>query len=504
MKKGFDTDIYLVAQIKEITRRLNRFKGNLYLEFGGKLCYDYHAARVLPGFQPDAKVKILQRLKEKSEIIYCISAKDIQKGKIRRDFGLTYDDQALKDIDDIKKRGLEFSCVVITRFKGEERAKKFRRRLESRGIDNYYHFEISQYPNNLDLIVSNQGYGRQEYIKMKKPIIIITAPGPGSGKMSVCLSQIFHDRKSKIQSGYAKFETFPIWNLPIDHPVNIAYEAATADIGDSNMIDPFHLKAYNIIAVNYNRDVENFAIMKNIINRLVDEDDSLASYKSPTDMCVNQVAVGIIDDEVVREAARQEIIRRYFRYNRGLVEGVETPETVERIKMLMQKAGVKIEGRKVVEAARKAAIDAKRRGKGDRGYFCGAAIELQSGKIVTGKNSPLLHAESAAILNAIKELAKIPDEINLLPPNMIRNISGLKTKVLGGESESLNVEETLIALAIGVATNPMAELGIKVLKGLKNCEMHTTHITAEGDEVPLIKMGINLTSDANLTPYPVF
>lgn len=502
--RGFDTKKYLTTQVKAITERVKKFNGKLYLEFGGKLCYDHHAARVLPGFDPCAKIKILKKLKEKSEIIYCVSAKDIQRRKIRRDFGLTYDDQTLKDINDLKERGLEASYVIITRFDGEESAKKFKRKLKNHGIKAYFHYEIKGYPNKIERIAGEKGYGQQKYVKTKKPLVIVTGPGPSSGKMSFCLSQIYRDRKVNIKSGFAKFETFPIWNLPLSHPVNIAYEAATADIGDFNMIDPFHLQAYKAKAVNYNRDVENFSIMKNIIDRMIDKDDPLASYQSPTDMGVNRVKEGIIDDTVVKKAARQEIIRRYFRYRRELIEGIGTPETVKRMDVIMQKVKVKPEDRNVVKPAKRAALDAERKGKGDRGVFCGAAIEIPHGKIVTGKNSPLLHAESAVILNAIKELAKIPDEIDLLSPNVIRKISNLKKTVLSGKSESLNVQEALIALAISAATNPMAELGLKTLKELKGCEMHTTHILTEGDEAPLRKMGINVTSDAKLTPYPRF
>ena len=503
-KKGFDTEKYLITQVKTITDRVKRFERKLYLEFGGKLCYDHHAFRVLPGFDIDTKVKILRKLKEKSEIIYCISAKDIQKGKIRYDFKLTYGDQTLKDINDLKERGLKVSCVVITRIDREEDVKKFKRRLENYGNEVYFHYEIEGYPNKIDLVVSDDGYGRQPYIKTRKPIVVVTGPGPGSGKMSFCLSQVYHGRKLNIKSGFAKFETFPIWNLPINHPVNVAYEASTADLDDVNMIDPFHLQAYNITAVNYNRDIENFSIMKNIIDKIIDKNDPLALYKSPTDMGVNQAKIGIINDDIVREASKQEIIRRYFRYKRELIEGIGNPQTIERMKILMQKVGVKSEDRKVVEPARKAAIDAERKGKGDRNIFCGAAIELPNGNIIVGKNSQLLHAESAAILNAIKTLANIPDEINLLAPNIIYNISNLKKTILGGKSESLNVEETITALAISSATNPMTELALKMLKKLKNCEMHTTHITSEGDEAPLRKLGINITNDTNLTPYPHF
>ena len=502
-KQGFSTKKYLDAQIKAITDRVKKFNGRLYLEFGGKLCYDHHATRVLPGYEVDTKMKIFQRLKDKSEIVYCVSAKQIQERKMRGDFGLSYDEQTLKEIKDLRENGIDVSSVVITRFEGEESAKKFKRKLENYGNKVYVHHEIEGYPTRVEEIISEKGFGRQDYVEAKKPIVIVTGAGGGSGKMEVCLSQLYHDRKKGIKSGYAKFETFPVWNLPLDHPVNIAYEAATADIGDMNMIDPFHLKAYGETAVNYNRDIENFSIMKNIIERMVDKKDPLNSYKSPTDMCVSRTAWGIVDDEIVRESARQEIIRRFFRYSREVFEGIERPETVERVKILMQKVGVKPEDRRVVLLARKAAMNAKRTGKGEGDFFSGAAIELSDGRIITGKNSPLLHAESAAILNAIKTLAGIPDEIDLISENIIKNISELKKK-LKEKSKSLNVTETLIALAMSAITNPTAKLALKEIKELKDCEMHTTHIPVEGDMAPLRKIGINLTSDANLSKYSIF
>lgn len=502
MKKGFDTKKYLDVQTKAIIDRVKKFNGRLYLEFGGKLRQDHHAARVLPGYEINTKIKIFQRLKEKSEIVYCISAKQIQERKIRGDSGLTYDEQTLKEIKELKENGIDVSCVVITRF-GQEETKKFKRKLQNYGNKVYVHREIEGYPTKVEEIISDKGLGRQEYIKTKKPIIIVTGAGGGSGKMAVCLSQLYHDRKKGIKSGYAKFETFPVWNLPIDHPVNIAYEAATADIGDVVMIDPFHLQAYNKTAVNYNRDIENFSIMKTIIKRMVGKKDPLASYRSPTDMCVSQTAQGIIDDNVVREASHQEIIRRFFRYSVGVLEGTEEPKTVERVKILMNKVGIKIEDRKVVLPARKAALGAKKTGKGEGDFFSGAAIELANGKIITGKNSPLLHAESAALLNAIKVLAGIPDEIDLISKTIIKNISQLK-KELGERSKSLDVTETLIALAISATTNPTTKLGLEKVKELKGCEMHTTHITVESDKAPLRKMDINLTSDTNLSKYSVF
>jgi uncharacterized protein (UPF0371 family) len=492
---GFDTEKYLKAQTKAILDRVERFDKKLYLEFGGKLCYDFHASRVLPGYDPETKVKMFQQLKKNLEIVYCVGAKDIEKGKIRFDFGLTYDQQTLKDISDIRERGLPVHSVVITRFSGEERARKFKRRLENLGINVFVHKEIKGYPNNLDVVVSGKGYGSQPYVEAEKPIIVVTGPGGGSGKMSFCLTQIYHEHKKGLNSGFAKFETFPIWNLPLNHPVNTAYEAATADLGDFNMIDPFHLKAYKKHAVNYNRDIENFGLLKKILERIAGKGN--AFYKSPTDMGVNMAGSGIVNDKVVREAARQEIIRRNFRYKREVFTGIEPPEIMERMAAIMKKAGVKEGERRVVNPARLAADEAERKGKGNKGIFCGAAVELPDGKIVTGKNSPLMHAESAVILNAVKVIANIPDKIHLLPPTVIESVRMLKTKTLGESSECLNLGETLIALSISASTNPLADTCLGVLKEIRGCEMHTTHMPTEGDEAGLRKLGLNVTTDAN-------
>ncbi|UCD03147.1 MAG: DUF1846 domain-containing protein [Candidatus Aenigmatarchaeota archaeon] len=491
---GFDTQKYLDAQTRAIMSRVEKSGNKLYLEFGGKLCYDYHAARVLPGYDPEAKVKMFQRLRKDMAIVYCVGAKDIEKGKVRFDFGLTYDQQTLKDISDIRERDIPVHGVVITRFEGEERAVKFRRRLENLGIKVYVHTEIKGYPNDIDLAVSDRGYGAQPYVDVKKPIVVVTGPGPGSGKMSFCLTQMYHDHKRGLESGFAKFETFPIWNLPLNHPVNIAYEAATADLGDFNMVDPFHLKAYRKKAVNYNRDIENFGILLKILKRIAGDGD--VPYRSPTGMGVNTAGSGIINDDAVREASRQEIIRRYFRYRKEVFTGIETPQTLQRINDIMEKAGVKEEDRNVVGPARKAAIDAKKGGKGNKGVFCGAALEMPDGRIVTGKNSPLLHAESALILNALKEMSNIPDKIHLLPPAVIGDIRKLKTETLGDKSESLNLNETLIALSIGASSNHVAETCLEMLKKLRGCEMHTTHMPTEGDEAGLRKLGLNVTTDA--------
>lgn len=505
-KIGFDTKKYLEAQVKRILDRVSLFD-KLYLEFGGKLRYDYHASRVLPGFAVDTKLQMLRRLKEKIEIIHCISAKDIEGRKIRRDFGLAYDDQTLKDINDLREMGLDVSAVVINRFNNELTAKKFKQKLQNRRIRVFTHYEMPNYLKDLDFVVSDKGYGKQEYVSTEKKIVVVTAPGPGSGKFSFCMAQVYNDRKRGVKSGFAKFETFPVWNLSLNHPVNIAYEAATADIGDYNIVDPFHKKAYGITAINYSRDVENFAIMKKIIDKAVNKDSPMAKYRSPTDMGVNMVKEGIIDDEVVREASKEEIVRRYFRYHREFVEGNTLYGTLERMKKIVEKVGVDPKDRSVVLPAREAAEDARRRKderKGYTGVFCGAAIEipLDSDKvvIVTGKNSPLLYAESAAILNAIKTIAKIPDEVDVISPNVIQSIIQLKN-LMRLSSTSLDVKEILNALAASAVSDEKARKCIDALDELKDCEMHTTHLINEGNEKTLNQIGLNLTTDARL-PFP--
>jgi uncharacterized protein (UPF0371 family) len=496
---GFSTKKYLAAQTRVLLDKIKEFDEKLYLEFGGKLCYDSHAARVLPGYEPDTKIKMFQKLKKNLEIIYCVSAKDLQKGKVRYDLALTYDQQTLKDISELHEKNIDIFAVVITRFEGEQAAKQLKQQLENLGIRVYVQTEMSGYPKNIDFVVSARGFGAQPYLEIKKPLIVATSPGGGSGKMSFCLSQLYHDHKKGINSGFAKFETFPIWNLPPEHPVNVAYEAATSDLGDKVIVDPYHLKAYGVKAASYNRDIENFEIMEKILRRILGERDFTRKYRSPTDMGVNKAKEGIIDDAVVAAAAKQEIIRRYFQYKRGFLRGIETKGTVERVEALMKKIGLKVENRRVVLPARNAALEAERVGKGHKGVFCGAAIELPDGRIVAGKNSPLLHAESAAILNAIKTLADIPDEIHLLSSNVLEKITDLKKGVLGAKSESLNVGETMISLAISAATNPTAAVGIKMLGKLKGCEMHVTHVLSNGDESGLRKLGLNVTTDGKPT-----
>lgn len=494
-KKGFDTEKYMEAQIGKILERVEKFD-KLYLEFGGKLYSDNHASRVLPGFEKDTKVRMLQKLGDRIEIVHCISAKDIEKRKMRRDFGLAYDDQILKDISDLRGIGVDVSAVVINRFSGEKCVEKFKRKLENRGIRVFVHRELLDYTKNIDFVVSDSGYGSQDYVETRKRIVVVTAPGPGSGKMSFCMSQVYNDRKRGIKSGFAKFETFPIWNLPLEHPVNVAYEAATADIGDYNMLDPFHKKEYGVEAVNYNRDVENFSIMKKMIDEMVGKDDPMAQYKSPTDMGVNMAKNGIVDNDVVEDASREEIIRRYFRYHREFVEGETTIETIERIEKILEKSGLKPEDRKVVMPARKAAEEARSR-KGYRGVFCGSALQISGGVIVTGKNSDLMHAESAMLLNAAKEIAGVDDSVDVISRGVIESLRKLKS-VMGMSSTSLDVKETLDALASSAVSDKNATKCMEALKELSGCEMHTTHMMDSGDEIPLSRLGLNVTTDARL------
>ena len=501
-ERGFDTDKYLAVQVDKILEKVALFD-KLYLEFGGKLRYDHHASRVLPGFEVDTKIQMLHRLGDKIEIIHCISAKDIERRKVRRDFGLTYEEQILKDISDLREINIDVSAVVISRYSGEHSAGKFKQKLENRGIRTFIHYEIPNYLTDIDLVVSDQGYGKPDYVSTEKPIVVITAPGPGSGKMSFAMTELYHDRKLGIKSGFAKFETFPIWNLELNHPVNVAYEAATADIGDYNLVDPFHLEAYGVTSINYNRDVENWAIMKRIIEKMVGEEDPMTEIKSPTDMGVNMAKEGIIDDEVVRAASRQEIVRRYFRYNREYVEGDTSQDTLDRIEKIMEKVNVKPSDRKVVMYARQAAEDARKRsdeGKGYKGIFCGTAIEIYTNggtQIILGKNSPLLHSESAALLNAAKTLADVNDEVEVINRAVIESLMDLKQE-MGLTSLSLDVKEVLNALAASAVRDKNAKRCIDIMDQFIGCELHSTHLMDVGDEKPLLQLGFNITTDAKL------
>ena len=498
---GFDNEKYLEEQTSSIIERVKQCDNKLYLEFGGKLLFDYHASRVLPGFDPNVKIKLLQKLKENADIILCIYAGDIERRKVRADFGITYDKDALKLIDDLRSWDIDVLGVVITRFEGQPSAQLFKNQLERRGIRVYKHYYTKGYPTDVDLIVSDEGYGANEYVETEKPLVVVTAPGPGSGKLATCLSQMYHEHKRGVQSGYAKFETFPIWNLPLKHPVNVAYESATADLKDYNLIDPFHLETYESISVNYNRDVEVFPVVKRILERIT---GSRSIYQSPTDMGVNRAGFGIVDDKVVREAARQEIIRRYFRYRCEFMMGLVDKETVQRATLIMEELDMKPEDRNVVEPARQAAVEAEQTGKGKDGIYCGAAIELNDGSIVTGKNSQLMHAASSLVMNTIKELAEIPDKIHLLAPNILESIGNLKTKILSRKAVSLDLEETLIALSISATSNPTAQLAMEKLKELKGCEVHMTHIPTPGDETGLRRLGVNLTSDQDFSTKRLF
>lgn len=500
-KAAFDNEKYIREQTSEILERVDKFDNKLYLEFGGKLLYDYHASRVLPGYDPNIKMRLLQALKAKADILLCIYAGDIERKKMRADFGITYDSDALKLIDDLRGWGINVLGVVITRFEDQPAAEQFKNKLERRKIKVYTHKYTKGYPTDIDLIVSDEGYGANAYIETEKPLIIVTGPGPGSGKLATCLSQVYHEYKRGIYAGYAKFETFPIWNLPLKHPVNAAYEAATADLGDFNMIDPFHLETYNEKAINYNRDVEVFPILKRILKKIMDGD---SFYKSPTEMGVNRVGFAIPDDEVTKEAAKQEIIRRYFRYRCEYAMGLTNKETVQRVELLAEDFNLNPEYRRVVEPARKAAVNAQESNKGNEGIFCGAAIALKDGTIVTGNNSTQLHAASSLILHAIKHLAGIPEKIKLLPPNIIESVRNLKTEVLNEKNLSLDLVETLIALSASAITNSAAQLALETLKDLQGCEVHMTHIPTPGDEAGLRRLGVNLTSDPNFSTKDLF
>ncbi len=453
-------------------------------------------ARVLPGYDPNAKMRLLQKLKDRADILLCIYAGDIERKKIRADFGITYDSDALKLIDEVREWGIDLVGVVITRFDNQPAALVFKNKLERRNIAVYTHGYMKGYPADVDLIASDEGYGANKYIETEKPLVIVTGPGPGSGKLATCLSRLYHDYRRGRKSGYAKFETFPIWNLPLRHPVNVAYEAATADIEDFNLIDPFHLEAYDESAVNYNRDVDLFPVLKRILERITGGE---SFYRSPTDMGVNRAGFTITDNDATCEAAKQELIRRYFRDQCEYAMGFVDRTTAERVELFIKDFNLEPKCRRGVEPARWAASEARERDKGNEGIYCGAAMQLRDGTIVTGSNSPLLHAASSLVLHAIKHLAGIPAQIKLLPPNITDSVSNLKTEILNERTVSLDLEETLIALGIGAATNSAAQLAIEKLKELRGCEAHITHIPTPGDEAGLRRLGINLTSEPNFS-----
>jgi uncharacterized protein (UPF0371 family) len=498
---GFDNEKYLKEQTDSILDRVKRFNSKLYLEFGGKILYDYHAARVLPGFDPNVKMRLLQKLKDKIDVVLCIYAGDIERKKIRADFGITYDNDALKTIDDFIDWGIGITAVVITRYQNQPPARSFKNKLERNGIRVYTHKYTKGYPTDIDLIVSDEGYGSNEMIPTTKPIVVVTGPGPGSGKLATCLNNMYHEHKNGNRAGYAKFETFPIWDLPLNHKVNIAYEAATVDLKDAVLIDHHHLEAYNIKTVNYNRDIEAFPLLKRVLEKISGEK---SIYNSPTDMGVNRASAGIVNDKVIQNAAHQEIIRRYFRCAVEYALGLVDRDTLGRAELIMDKVNAKVEDRKVVSFSREASKEARKNGKGNEGVYCGAAIELKDGTIITGKNSPLMHASSSLILNATKHLAKLPENMHLLPKNMIDSLTYLKKEILEGKMISLDLEETLIVLGISALSNPAAQLAVENLKNLKNCEVHLTHIPTPGDEAGFRKLHVNLTCDPEFSSKSLF
>lgn len=498
---GFDNEKYLREQTSAILDRVSRFNHKLYLEFGGKILHDYHAARVLPGFDPNVKMRLLQKLKDKIDVILCIHAGAIERKKVRADFGITYDVDALKTIDDFREWGIDITAVVITRYEHQSPARAFKNKLELRDVKVYLHYPTKGYPTDVDLIVSDQGYGVNEYIRTDKPIVIVTGPGPGSGKLATCLCNLYHEYKKGVKAGYAKFETFPIWDLPADHKVNIAYEAATVDLKDEVLIDEHHLKAYQIKTVNYNRDIEAFHLLKRIIEKITGGE---SMYQSPTDMGVNRASSGIVNDSIIAEASHQEIIRRYFRCAVEYAMGLVDKDTLNRAVEIMDRIGARVEDRKVVLPAREAARDAEKNGKGNEGIYCGACVELHDGTIITGKNSPLMHAASSLILNATKHLAGIPDNMYLLPKNIIDSVAYLKKDILDGKMVSLDVEEMLVVLGISALFNPAAKMAMETLKLLCECEVHTTHIPTPGDEAGLRKLKVNLTCDPEYSSKSLF
>ncbi|MBP1750947.1 MAG: ATP-dependent Zn protease [Deltaproteobacteria bacterium] len=499
--RGFDNEKYLRLQTDEILERVERFNNKLYLEFGGKLLYDYHAARVLPGYDPNAKMLLLSKLKDKADILLCIYAGDIERKKIRADFGITYDADALKLIDDLRNWDINVLGVIITRFEGQPAAVHFKNKLERRGIKVYTHRFTKGYPTDVDTIVSDEGYGANDYVLSEKPLVIVTGPGPGSGKLATCLSQLYHDHKRGRRSGYAKFETFPVWNMPLKHPVNVAYEAATADIRDFNLIDPFHMEAYGKMSVNYNRDVEVFPVLYRIMEKITGGE---GFYRSPTDMGVNKVGFAVKDDEAVKEAAKQEIIRRFFRYRCEYAMGFAEKETFQKVELYMKEFNLSSEDRSVVVPARDAALAAQAANKGNEGIYCGASIELKDGTVVTGSNSPLMHAATSLVIHAIKHLAGIPHQLALLPDYVTDSVGDLKTRILNEGSVSLDLEEALIVLSVSTMTNPAAKLALEKLKELRDCEVHMTHIPTPGDEAGLRRIGVNLTSDPNFATKNLF
>ena len=488
---GFDNELYLKLQSQKIRDRISEFGGKLYLEFGGKLFDDYHASRVLPGFQPDSKVKMLLEMKEDAEIVIVLSADDIERSKRRGDLGITYDDDTLRLIDAFRGIGLYIGSVVITHYREQAIADKFIRRLQALGIKVYKHYIIPDYPANIPLIVSDEGFGRNDYIETERSLVVVTAPGPGSGKMATCLSQLYHEYKRGVRAGYAKFETFPVWNLPLKHPVNLAYEAATADLDDVNMIDPFHLEAYGVTTVNYNRDVEIFPVLDAMFRRIYGE----SPYKSPTDMGVNVIAQCICDDEACRMASRQEILRRWYGTAVSVRQGLSEQAELRKIEMIMNSLGITTAERPVVAAALQRAEETG---------GPAMALELPDGSIVTGKTRSLLGAASACLLNALKKLAGIDKKLPLIAPGIIQPIQHLKVEHLGNHNPRLHTDELLIALSICAVTNPMAEITIDQLNSLRGCEAHSSVILSHVDADLFKKLGVNLTTESKYQAKKLF
>ncbi|MBQ3566897.1 MAG: DUF1846 domain-containing protein [Oscillospiraceae bacterium] len=481
-KIGFDNDKYLKMQSEHIRERIAQFGDKLYLEFGGKLFDDFHASRVLPGFKPDSKLQMLMQLKDESEIVIVVNSNDIEKNKVRGDLGITYDADTIRLVNIFSQMGLYVSSVVLTRYSGQLSADAFQRRLESLGIKVYHHYHIKGYPSNLELIMSDEGYGKNDYIETTKRLVVVTAPGPGSGKMATCLSQLYHEYKRNISAGYAKFETFPVWNIPLSHPVNIAYEAATSDLNDVNMIDPFHLEAYGETTVNYNRDVEIFPVLNAMFEKILGK----SPYKSPTDMGVNMAGNCIIDEEVVCEASRQEIIRRYYTAKCGQKMGTVNDEEIYKLELLMKQAGVKMSDRKAVAPALK---------KEQLTNAPAAAMELPDGNVITGKTSNLLGAASALLLNALKYFGGIDEDTLLMSPEVIEPIQNLKVQHLGNQNPRLHTDETLLALSICATTSAEAKCAMEQISKLRGCDVHSTVILSEVDVRTFKRLGVNLTCE---------
>ncbi len=490
-KRGFDNKKYLEMQSAKILERIEMFGDKLYLEFGGKLFDDYHASRVLPGFEPDSKIKMLSQLKDKAEILIVINANDIEKNKQRSDLGITYDLDVLRLIDIFRMQGFYVGSVVLTRFAEQPSASAFQKRLEMRGIKVYRHYPILGYPSEVEKIVSDEGYGKNEYVVTTRPLVVVTAPGPGSGKMATCLSQLYHENKRGVKAGYAKYETFPVWNLPLNHPVNAAYEAATADLNDMNMIDPFHLEAYGVMAVNYNRDVEIFPVLSAMLEKVLGQ----CPYKSPTDMGVNMAGNCIVDDQITREASKQEILRRYYSALLEVRKGTVSKDAIKKIEILMQRMNVTINDRVVVKPAL------------DKELLTGGpacALQLTDGRIVTGKTGKLLGASAATLLNALKVLASIDDSVELISSTVMEPIQKLKVNHMGSKNPRLHTDEVLISLAVSAATDPIAKKAMEQIAYLKDAQLHSSVILSPVDEMTLKKLGINITCEPKRQTEPNF